>query len=133
MEKPAAVTSWFGWIPIALGVFWKGAEIAHNFEYVKKIVLERVDYAAIVVFLLHVPALALVLFGCAWVVWFEVRARRAKRAKAKELPPVQPQVLPPADEKPIAEVYEIPKDAKEVIVREKITKIEREIVVRRVG
>jgi len=131
MERRTAITSWFKWFRMGLGVFWKGSEIAHNCEYMKQIVLERVGPPVIIGYLAHLPPLALVLFGCAWVVLFEVTARRGERAKAKPLPSVQPEAPLTAEGGLSAQVDVIRTHANEIIVRRTFTKIECEIVVRK--
>lgn len=125
-----------GWIGALAGVIWRGAELAHNAEYLNSIVLEHLDVQAVAAVLFGHPSVALVVAGSVWI-WYSKRTHKSSRdvlvTGSQRIAP--PQLTVPLFKQPVAPalpLWEAPKqtECNEVVVRERI--IEREIVYRRV-
>jgi hypothetical protein len=126
--------SGLGAIPVAFGGVWKGFEFVHTAGYVKDIVLKLSHSDTLAnIASSQLSPYVLIVSGCAWALYFEVRHKRTAKAKVDgsavlfATAPVSilspSTAVPPSLTKVVAEARSIVPDANEFVVRQTTTEI----------
>jgi uncharacterized membrane protein len=66
--------TWAGWLSLGAGVFWQVTGTAHHLEYLKTIIVDRLDVAAIGLFVVQSPSIIVIALSCGWLIYIKQQA-----------------------------------------------------------
>ncbi|HXH90465.1 MAG TPA: hypothetical protein VNN25_02705 [Thermoanaerobaculia bacterium] len=130
--------TWAGWLSLGAGVFWQATGTAHHLEYLKKIIVDRLDVAAIGSFVVQSPAIMVIALSCGWLIYVKQHSSHEDAVQNPEMVhcvPSPTRTIPPAREANPHPDFEMPQhpqiahNCDEIEVTERII-LERKVVYR---
>jgi hypothetical protein len=73
-----------GWLSLGGGVLWQATGTAHQLEYLKKIIVDRLDVAAIISFVVQSPSIMVIALSCGWLIYFKQHSSLEDAAQKPE-------------------------------------------------
>ena len=127
--------TWVGWLSLGAGVFWQATGTAHHLEYLKKIVVDRLDVAAIASFIIQSPSIMVIALSCGWLIYVKQRSSHENAVRKPELVrrvPSPTRTTPLPREDPAHRDFEMPQPPRVANNGKEIEVIERVILERKV-
>jgi|GEM_PF-4555348 len=126
-----------GWLSLGAGVFWQATGTAHHLEYLKKIIVDRLDVAAIASFVVQSPSIMVIALSCGWLIYVKQHSSHEDAVQKSEMvhrvpSPARTAPPPGEDAHPGFEMTHPPQvsNCNEIEVTERII-LERKVVYRR--